>query len=197
MQIKELDFKIIKLITSDARYDIMNYLISHIATTVAILLQKVELTDQSIRNFLIQLENANYLQVHKYKLRGGRWIMIYHLLNRDFNIPNVVKLHLATRKKRARLYDYTILYILDVPFKRYLDENRRIHLTNENLNLKFACSVETSDGVYGPNIIRIQHGQRSNEDKLIMEVKRELREIQKSNPTVLEQFLVYDQNQKN
>ena len=194
MQMKELDFKIIKLMNSDARYDIIHYLMHQIAATVAILVSKVELTDQAIRNFLKQLEKVNFLHVYNYKLRGGRWITIYHLIDRDFSIPDVVKLHLATRKKRDRLYDYKIIFILDVPFKRYFDENRRINLTNEKLNLKFSCSLEGTDGLMGLNTIRIQHGARTNEDRLIIEVKRELRQLQKRNPFVLEQFLVPVQN---
>lgn len=194
MSIKELDFKIIRLITSDARYDIVQYLLSQVAATAAILVQQIELTDMAIRNFLHQLENVTFLQVHKYKLRGGRLIMIYHLMDRDFDIQSVVKKHLATRKKRDRLYDYKIIFILDVPFKRFVDEKRMLNLTNEKLNLKFACSVGDSDGTYGLNFIRIQHGQLDNEDRLIIDVKRELRRLQKKNPTVLEQFLVPDQN---
>lgn len=187
VQIKELDFTITKLIISDARYDIVQYLLSHVAATAAILVSQIELKDQAVRNFLNQLETVNFLQVHQYKLRDGRWIMIYHLIDQDFNIPNLVKLHLATRKKRERIYDSITIFILDVPFKRYVVGDQ-VHLTNEKLQLKFACSIGIPES--GTNLYRVEQGTRSNEEKLIIDIKRDLRRLQKKNPTVLDQFLV-------
>lgn len=165
-------FELIKLIgKSDARYDVVKLIEDHIGVTVGYLDSIIDRTDRAIRTFLDQLLDINYIECFDYKYQG-RWITIFAKKGCKFDIHEVIKRHVAARRKKKVYLPVTVKFIGDIPFE-FQEQDLILVAFNKELGIK--RDILKSKG----------------ENCLIKQLEKAIEQIRFKNPNKLENYLVF------